>query len=62
MGWPSLEMLAVDQYPCGCFWNVCQDQNPAVENLEGSVPVARESNSIIKSSHQGPFFEVSGDK
>lgn len=36
--------------PPGCFWNVCQDPNPAVENLEGSVPVARESNSMIKSS------------
>lgn len=33
-----------------------QDQNSAVENLEGSDPVARESNSIIRLNHQGPFF------
>ena len=36
-----------------------QDQNPAVKNLEGSDPVARGSNSIIRSNYQGPFFDVS---
>lgn len=39
-----------------------QDQNPAVENLEGSDPAASESNSIIRSNHQGPFFDVSREK
>ena len=39
-----------------------QDQNSVVENLEGYDPVARGSNSIIRSNHQGPFFDVSREK
>lgn len=61
MGLPSLEMLAVDKRVCGCFWDVFQDQNPMVENLEGSERVA-ESDSIIRSSHREPFIDVSREK
>lgn len=60
MGQLSLKMLAVDNCPCGCFWNVCQGENPVVENLEDAEPVAEESSSIIRSSYQGPFIDVSG--
>lgn len=62
VGRPSLEMLAVDECPCGCFWNVFQDPSPEVDDLEGSDQVAKESDFIIRLSHRGPFIDVSREK